>query len=86
MRDHSANDDGAADKDGSTQVQIAFLGIAAEVPDIQRMADYAVEALAQLDAGTKKRRARPKAAASGPRGTLRPRNGALKRSAREPAP
>ena len=44
-------------------LQIAFLGIAAELPDIQRMADYTVDALAQLNSGVMKRRARPRAAA-----------------------
>jgi hypothetical protein len=29
-------------------LQIAFLGLAAALPDIQRLADYSVEALAQL--------------------------------------
>jgi len=67
-------------------LQIAFLGIAAELPDIQRMADYTVDALAQLDSGVTRRRARPRAAAAKPRGTARPRNGAPKRRAREPTP
>jgi len=61
-------------------LQIAFLGIAAELPDIQRMADYTVDALAQLVAGIKSRRTRPKAAASKPRGTPQRKNGATRRS------
>jgi uncharacterized MAPEG superfamily protein len=61
-------------------LQIAFLGIAAELPDIQRMADYTVDALAQLDSGGTRRRARPRAAASKPQGTARRKNGATRRS------
>jgi hypothetical protein len=61
-------------------LQIAFLGIAAELPDIQRMADYTVDALAQLIAGIKSRRTRPKAAASKPRGTPQRKHGATRRS------
>jgi hypothetical protein len=66
-------------------LQIAFLGIAAELPDIQRMADCTVDALAQLIACGTKRRARPQAVASKPQATARRRNGAPKRLARQPA-
>jgi uncharacterized MAPEG superfamily protein len=61
-------------------LQIAFLGIAAELPDIQRMADYTVDALAQLVAGSTRRRARPRAAASKPRGTAQRKHGATRLS------
>jgi hypothetical protein len=60
-------------------LQIAFLGIAAELPDIQRMADYTVDALTQL-AGITRRRARPRAATAKPQGTARRKNGATRRS------
>jgi hypothetical protein len=61
-------------------LQIAFLGIAAELPDIRRMADYTVDALAQLVTGITRRRTRPKAAASRPRGTPQRKHGATRQS------
>lgn len=41
-------------------LQIAFLGMAAEIPDIRRLADYSVEAFASLDPATATPAARPK--------------------------
>jgi WS/DGAT C-terminal domain len=49
-------------------LQIAYPRIAAELTEIQRMADYTVAALAHLDTSIARRRARSKAATNKPRG------------------